>query len=538
MADQESFKDKIKFDIDYSKIDFEKYRNGKTPKPSSEAPVKNERERVKWEEGGIRERKEAKCDVVQETADSLFNEVNGEKRDLLIDKVIKLESEYLGIKPPDFAYYSYEGPNSQYGFYSSLDDEIKFADGSTMEVKEDTIYINTALSLQSERSYQDLLKTVIHELRHHYQASVRKSKRNHPEISAESREYLQYSTEKYKEDRDNGRYPINGLEWDSNAFANARIKLYMQYTADEILAQEKAPTQVVKNQILMNAGDISPSGYIAPVTASVTLDEFNLKNNSKERFGSKNIKDKGGKFSMAVNGGTDFSEKAQEAAAAKYEEVIESIHVFSENVIIHFFERVKGHPYQPLEDVGNIFIKSYNEELPGRVKDAIRSWRQSDNSFSASISNQFGNNAASKAAAEKIENEIEQKVDVCFKTIQPIKINEPISVAMEAIIGDAEYIEGLSTELEKKKDEWLSIFMRLGETENSLYSNMGELVVQTFNRVEEEYQAVYKTIMDVSEEFKGARAAVITTAQVNASSAKKDIKNIVSSFQDKRKTIH
>lgn len=260
--------------------------------------------------------------------------------------------------------------------------------------------------------------------------------------------------------------------------------------------------------------------------------------NDKAKMRSSQSNLKGENFSMAINEGTDFSEAAQEKAAAKYGEVIESIQTFSESVVTHFIERVKGHPYKQLEEAGNVFIRSYNEELPRKVKEAIRSWCQSENSFAASIARQYDDNEESKSAALNVEKGIEDKVDACFKDIDEIKINKPISVNAEAIISDAQYMEGLSKELKKEKEMWMGVFQKLGEQQNSLYSNMEELVAETFNKTEEEYQAVYKDIMNVSEEFKAARAAVIKSANTKASNVKDNIQNIVDQYTRRRKNKH
>lgn len=279
------------------------------------------------------------------------------------------------------------------------------------------------------------------------------------------------------------------------------------------------------------------NGTSSPITGGKTFDKFK-RNTDIKRDEGKNNAHTGGNFSMAINEGTDFSEAAQEKAAAKYGEVIESIQTFSESVVTHFIERVKGHPYKQLEEAGNVFIRSYNEELPRKVKEAIRSWCQSENSFASSIAKQYDDNEESKSAALKVEKGIEDKVDTCFKNIAEIKINKPISVNAEAIISDAQYMEGLSKELKKEKEMWMGVFQKLGEQQNSLYSNMEELVAETFNKTEEEYQAVYKDIMNVSEEFKAARAAVIKSANTKASNVKDNIQNIVDQYTRRRKNKH
>ena len=206
----------------------------------------------------------------------------------------------------------------------------------------------------------------------------------------------------------------------------------------------------------------------------------------------------------------DFSEAAQDQAAKVYGSLIENIQSFSEKVVEHFVERVNTHPYKQLENVGNVFVKFYNEQLPKDIKAAISTWISSDNSFSASLREQYeGDESASVSAAQKTENKLLEQVDASFKNITPIKINSPISVDKEKIISDAEYVEGISKSLSNMKDQWMDRFSKYSE-QNSLYATMMPMVATTFTNVESGYQALYKDIMIVSEEFKDARAVVLS----------------------------
>ena len=205
----------------------------------------------------------------------------------------------------------------------------------------------------------------------------------------------------------------------------------------------------------------------------------------------------------------DFSEAAQDQAAKVYGSLIENIQSFSEKVVEHFGERVNTHPYKQLENVGNVFVKYYNEQLPKDIKSAISKWISSDNSFSAILRLNEVDESASVSAAQKTENKLLEQVDASFKNITPIKINSPISVDKEKIISDAEYVEGISKSLSNMKDQWMDRFSKYSEL-NSLYETMIPMVANTFTNVESGYQALYKDIMNVSEEFKDIRAVVLS----------------------------
>ena len=119
----------------------EKYRNPQKT-GASEDPNKGAKERFKPDEGRWQDRR-PKENTVEINVENLF-QIEPEKKDALIDKLIKLESEYLEIDPPKFMYYSYNGPKTQYGFYNGNSSIRKFADGSTLDLEKDTIYINTS----------------------------------------------------------------------------------------------------------------------------------------------------------------------------------------------------------------------------------------------------------------------------------------------------------------------------------------------------------------------------------------------------------
>lgn len=548
MTEQEqNFREGLKVHVDNSKINLEKYMHRKSGGGDSDDPDKGERQRERTEEHGGRDKKsvsKTNCEFHQAVLERenvfLQEQLEGEKREALIEKIISLESAYLNIQPPKYALYAYAGEEISYGMYCSEAGIVDLGDGYLMETEEDTLYLNAAMPVRTEDEYREFLDTIIHEVRHKFQDTVREEPEKYSDVSTVAQRYLAYSTQEYEKDaRTNDGYWNNGLEQDSRAFARSRTEQYMAYSIDELLQSKKAPEKIALHQILMEAGEKFPDGKRAPVTVSQTFygkgfSEFS-KNAKKEIL----KKYKGGNKKMGqMTAGTDFSEQAQMEAAKAYGSVITSIQNFSENVVIHFVERVKTHPYKQLENVGNVFIKYYNDELPQEVKNAISDWISSDNSFVASLKRQEeGEEDASISAARKTENQILEQVSGSFKHIEPIKISLPISIDKERIMSDAVYVENLSKQLAEIKDQWLDRFQKMSD-QNSLYANMMPMVAATFTNVESGYHAVYKDIMDVSEEFRDARNVVVGRDINKTMDVKGDIKNRLASFKQSRKNRH
>lgn len=542
------FLEKLRVNVDYSAIDFEKYKNLPKGTDSSDGSKKDERERDKARELTEKTKKSAENREFNEFSERLPGGYSaemllGSNRNRFIEHVIALESDYLGIDAPSFYNYTYMGPEPSYGMYFGAEGIVVFKDKSTMKVDRDTIYFNNAIPVLSEIDYRNFLDTIIHEVRHKYQDMVKNTPDQYQEVTENGRRYLMFSDKNYDRDSETFEgYWNNGLEQDARSYARARTDLYMAYSIDEVMALCAPPRQSAINQILMGAGEQFPDGRIAPITVSQTFDseEFAQVRNGKniETINISNKSKKGGNTDMAMNQGTDFSEAAQNQAAKVYGNLIESIQSFSEKVVEHFVERVKTHPYRQLENVGNVFLKFYNEQLPKEIKNAISTWISSDNSFSASLKEQYeGNESASVSAAQKTENKLTEQVDACFKNIPPIRINSPISVDIERIISDAEYIEGIGKQLANLKDKWLERFSKYGE-QNSLYATMMPMVATTFTNVESGYQATYKDIMNISEEFRDARSVVVSRDSSRGTELKRDIINRLDSFKQSRKNIH
>ena len=539
----------LRVEVDYSKIDFEKYKNSKNGKNSSEDPNKGERERDKTKERskyseGSREKKKLNEFAERLPGGFTHDMLSEGKRDELIKKVISLESKYLGITAPSYYNFFNSGPNSPLGFYCPTGGIEEFEDGTIMEVDGDAIYFNSAMATNTEEDYRELLDTIIHEMRHRYQDMIRTKSIQQGDVAEIITEYLEFSEDKYEDDFETFEgYWNNGLEADARAYARARVNLYITYSIDKLLTLEEPPGEVAKNQIIMEAGGKDPNGRLAPITVSNTFDskEFaEIRNGLTDstQLLTNESTNKGGKENMAMNQGTDFSEAAQDQAAKVYGSLIENIQSFSEKVVEHFVERVKTHPYKQLENVGNVFVKFYNEQLPKDIKAAISTWISSDNSFSASLREQYeGDESASVSAAQKTENKLLEQVDASFKNITPIKINSPISVDKEKIISDAEYVEGISKSLSNMKDQWMDRFSKYSE-QNSLYATMMPMVATTFTNVESGYQATYKDIMNVSEEFKDARAVVVSRDISRGTELKKEFVNRLDIFKQYRKNIH
>ena len=506
----------------------EKFKRKKTnSSESSEDPNKGARERSR-PEGRVRKLQKNTFKV---NSGEIFH-IEPEKKDALICKMIELESEYLRIHPPQYLWYDYEPEkesDKEYGFYNREKGRVRYDDGFEMDAEADTIYINSAYPLQTKTDYKEFLDTIIHETRHKYQYESIESIKDHREITETSRQFLEYSDENFDEDFRRGRYSINGLEWDTKAFAEQRTKLYMEYTVDEILSLEKAPAIIVRNQILMEAGSISPNGTIAPITVGKTFDEFIQKNaDRKEDEGENNIP-KGG-FNMASS--VDFSEEAQRAAGNKYEEVIADIYKIASDTITEFTGIIEKTPFEQLESAGNIFIEFYNNDLRDKVKKAIEGWRNSDNSFTALLTS-IGESQKSINAANKIEEDIQNEVEN-FEQMDQIKIDKPVAIDVQAIESAAEKFNTFCTKLGELKEEYEKTFNQLADS-NALYANMVEMVNTTFSKVEEGAIATRTDMENISTEFKEALGKMNTIATAKATIAKSNVATgQVHQFKEKR----
>lgn len=479
---------------------------------TSDDPYKEEKQRSRPD--NIREKRtEKKRENVrtssERSAGFSSSVLSGGRADELIEHLLILESKYLGITAPSYSHYYDDGSEASSGQYSATEGKVLLSDGSVMHVEKDTIYLNDAFFPHTGEEYRDFFDTIIHELRHKYQSTV--GKIHHPEISPIAKEYLNYSDDKYEDDSSTlSCYQDNGLETDARAYAAARAELYLTYSVEQILQMDSPPKSIVHNQILMGAGDQSVNGRIAPVTVSGTFESTEFKRwraGKSENNTHYKRQDERGNSSMYQ--GTDFSESAQHQAAELYGQVIDNIQSFSEKVLQHFEERIKGHPYRQLKEAGNVFITYYNEKLPNEIKDAIRTWIQSDNSFRANLRDQYeGDESASVNAAYKTEEGLIEKVNSCFKNINLIQHEYPISVDKDLILTDAQYMESAGKELSALKEKWMDIFERLGEQQNSLYATMMPMVADTFTNVESGYQATKKDIEKISEEFTTGRTKV------------------------------
>lgn len=552
--DRKSFLERIKCTVDISKINNEKDLNQKKNGDSS-PPNKGQKERTREPKGHSRAKMFSgnENSTLNEFLDpSNFSRVGlvNDNYFAFIESVIRLESKYLNIVPPEYMLYRDEGDNSRYGFYSPDTYDELLEDGSVLHTTRDTIYINAAKPLTGKKNYRSLVNTLIHEVRHKYQNVVTSNFQSYPEVTFDAKKYLEYSDQNYNQDIETQEgYDKNGLEADARGYAASRTELYMRYSVNEILELENAPTKSIHNQILMESGYAFENGKRAPITVSQTFfsDDFSTfqddeENCTFEKGSNKDQVDKlntEGDANMAeMTGGTDFSERAQNEAAKVYGSMIENIQSFSEKVIEYFVERVKIHPYKQLENVGNVFIRYYNEELPNEIKNAISDWISSENSFSASLKEQYeGDEVASISAAEKTQNKLLEQVDSCFKIIPPIKISLPISIDKERIISDAVYVENISKELANVKDFWLERFSKCGE-QNSLYATMMPMVASTFTKVEAGYHATYKDIMNVSEEFRDARNVVFGRDITAGKERSKNVANITDKFRGTRRNIH
>ena len=360
----------------------------------------------------------------------------------------------------------------------------------------DTIHIN----LDYNVSYWELFDTIIHELRHKYQSVIMQNPEEHPEVRKEIENYLCFSEVTYPRDEESKTYEKeyweNGLEIDTFAYAAGRMEIYSQQieTLDELFQMDSPIKNVSKNQILMKPGDTDASGKQAPILVGKTFDsaefkEYQSKNNTK--IGDNKM----GERTNTV----DFSENAQNEAIKVYGMVIESIQTSAQNVVDDLTKRINFHPHRQLEKMINTFVDAYNEKLPKEIKGSLQDWKQSENSFVAALRKEEEElSPASENAARKVEDSLGDILDETHKAIDSVKIDKPVNANKEEVMADADFVNGCITMLCGVKDTWEKNFETLCG-QNSLYSNLWSLVVDTFKRTEELYAATEKDISGIGD---------------------------------------
>lgn len=503
------FRDSIKVTVNTSRIDFKKNQEvKKNCTDAEEDTYKEERERSKEREERVLEKLFGRDEYSAQNA--VFEHLNGgfspemvtgKRFEEIIKKVIRLECIYLKINPPAYALYYDNRKDAGYGFYAPKANREDMDNGCSIQTDDDTLYINAAKLIENEEDYRELIDTIVHEIRHKYQNSIFGDLQNNTKVSDQFQNYMMYSASQYDEDKKIfGDYWKNGLEQDARSYAASRTNLYMRFSIKELCHTKEPPIEFAENQILMEAGQMSRKGIRAPGTVSDTFysedfRKFKIKQNAKGDFQMQN--------------GTDFSERAQAEAAKIYGDVILSIQSFAENSINHYGERIKEHPYKQLEKVGNVFVDYYNDELPAKIKEAINNWISSDNSFKESLKKQEEDDPESFSAANKVEQGLVDKVNECFKHIEPLKINRAISLPDKDLIqSDKTYMETCLRELVAMKEKWLEEYRKLGE-QNSLYATMSSLVSDTFTNTESVYAGAAKDMENVWDEFGTANSAVV-----------------------------
>lgn len=176
-----------------------------------------------------------------------------DKKMILINKIVSLESGRLNISLPSVRLFSDANTNHR-GRY---------------DPKLDIIFINKEKKINSQDDYLEFLNTIIHETRHKYQMDVIKSPNDHSEAYEDIRAYLYDGTKNYPERGEPDyweKYKKNALEHDTKLFAKARALFYKDFSWYQLMALQKAPGIYVKNQILMEPGDDGMDGEIAPVS--------------------------------------------------------------------------------------------------------------------------------------------------------------------------------------------------------------------------------------------------------------------------------
>lgn len=176
-----------------------------------------------------------------------------DKKKILIEKIVSLESKRLNISPPSVELFSDQNINHR-GYY---------------DMNRDIVFINKKLVINSQSDYLGFLSTIIHETRHKYQIAAVESPNEHTEAGKEVRAYLYDAIRNYPKRSEpdyRKKYERNALEHDTRLFAKARALFYKDFSWYQLMSLQQVPHVYVKNQILMDSGDDRTDGQIAPVS--------------------------------------------------------------------------------------------------------------------------------------------------------------------------------------------------------------------------------------------------------------------------------
>ncbi len=486
------------------------------------------RERNGDERSKLSLKKKKKYDIEEEgptRAEAAFDPsvMTGQAYADLVDKVVELESAYLQIDPPIWDNY-YNVP-SDAGYYSR---------------GENALHINLE-RIKNKRfsDYADLLDTIIHELRHCFQYTAIEESAGQPEVPEEIRRYLAFSDLHYDEDMKRGQDRENGMEADSWSYACGRTRLYLDYTAAEILQMNEAPRHVVHNQIILGPGDISPSGRRAPVTVGKTFDSREFRDYARGGSGRSDLGNKQNTYKTGgdnMSRGIDFSDEAIARAAKAYGAVLDNIQAFSEKLIRGFEELIKEHPYKQLQNAANVFVGYHGNELPREITAEISKWASSDNSFTRVLDELSENASASRSKAQYLEKQLEDQVYQRFKPISEVQIDKAINVTDAIIQQDGVYISHYYRALEGLKEESWNQFLKAGEG-NLLYSTMEEIVMHTFGRVQELYATLNKDIGTISDEYVAGHDKASARGMSSGMAAKNRAPQTIEEILKRRKGI-
>ena len=412
------------------------------------------------------------------------------KQKTLLRKIVELEAKRMGIFEPSIVYEDMEDP----GMYDH---------GSRQ------IWLSNKASVF--RDFRDLVDSVIHEVRHCYQYCIMDHPDSFSDIPVVIKNYLQHSLTNYPEEIETEveweAYLKNGLEIDTNAYAQNLTFTYQQFTADQILAMKYPPQEIVKNQILMTPSDISEDGRIAPILVSAEFDALTYYTD-KDKNNENHIYNKGGDYMSGRS--LNISDDKQREAIGFYEDIIKEIQTSSGTMANQLGELLRSNPYEQTQVATNAFLKYYNTTLPSEIQKAINEWRNSDNCISAVVKKMGGGEAAVQNA-KRYEDRLNETIRNCFMTIDEFKIDvSGTNTTDQAINEMTQMINSYQQRLETEADGWVrSVTSK--EQEEMIYSSIHDVVSRTIVNVRGAFDGLHVIFSEVGIRFSELHTSITGT---------------------------
>lgn len=420
-----------------------------------------------------------------------------EPQKLLLKKIVDLEARRMGILVPNIDYRESDDP----GLYNH---------------RTQTIWLSR--NVGTYKDLRDLVDTVIHETRHCYQFCIMEHPDAFDDIPMVLKVFLQKSLADYPKrietEKEWDSYIKNGLEVDTNAYAESITTTYQQFTINEILEMKNPPEEIVKNQILMTPSDISEDGRIAPLFVSADFNEAVVLagidtdlNNTEKRGGC----------SMSGRRSLNISDEKQREAIGFYENIIREIQSSSGVMANQLGELLRNNPYEQTQKAANAFLSYYNTTLPSEIGKAITEWRNSDNCISAAVKKMHGGEAAVQNA-KRYEDRLLETVKNCFMTIDEFKVDVAgLNTTDQAINEMSQMINSYKQRFETNADSWIrSVSSK--EQEEMIYSCIHDVVSKTIVNVRGAFDGLHVIFDEVGIQFSDSHSS-ITGANIDKGTA-------------------